>query len=128
MIRRACVLLGMLTLILQGSSGSHMLLVEHSRCIEHGELVHGGDAHHHGIAEYQTAENPALHGTPDTGSDEAHDHCSLSADRRAALVAIAGADASIRIREASAEVTSRSAAFVPSQPRFRSAPKTSPPA
>ncbi len=128
MIQGACVLVSILGLFLQGSSGGHMLLVEHSRCLEHGELIHGGEAHEHGIADQKRPESWAVHGTPDTGSDETHDHCSLFADRRDALAGIAFVDAGIRTTETSARCVLRSAAIIPSPPRFRTAPKTSPPA
>jgi hypothetical protein len=126
MIRRACVLVGILGLFLQGSNGGHMLLVEHSRCAEHGALVHHGDAHPHEVAEY--ADATSVQGTPDLGSDEAHEHCALSSDRRDASVAI-GASLVVANSASTSQVTAQADAFITSQSAlFRIAPKNSPPA
>lgn len=84
MIRSTCILFGLPALVLQGSSGLHMLLVEQSRCAEHGELVHG-DAHPHDPGQSGHAESAELRGTPEAGTDGNHDHCSVYADRRTAL-------------------------------------------
>ena len=117
----------MLALFLQGSSGGHMLLVEHARCVEHGELVHNGEAHHV-AAEQSHAKSPAIHGTPDVGTEEAHDHCSVSADRRDALVSIADAQPSAQVTVAAADIAPLQAFVVAGTARFRVAPKNSPPA
>ena len=127
MIRGACALTALLALVLQGSSGGHMLLVEHSRCVEHGELVHG-DAHQHEADPNRQAESAVLHGLPDAGSNEAHDHCSVLTDRRDALLSIAAAGAGIRVSEAQDELSVPSADIAPSTSRLQLAPKTSPPA
>jgi len=127
MIRSAYVLTSLLILMLQGSSGGHMLLVEHTRCAEHGELVHG-DAHQHGAGPQQQAESPSLHGMPDPSTEEGHDHCSVSSDRRDALVLMATADAGIQASKADEPLRLRSAVIPPITPRFRIAPKNSPPA
>jgi len=128
MIRRACVLAGILALFLQGSSGGHMLLVEHARCAEHGELVHNGEAHDHVASEHGRADSATVHGTPDAGADEAHEHCSASADRRDALVSIVEAQVSARVSEAPHGCTLPNAFVVADTARFRVAPKNSPPA
>ena len=128
MIRRACILAGILGLFLQGSNGGHMLLVEHSRCVEHGQLVHDGGGHEHAAEEHSHPDAPAAHGTPDAGSEEAHEHCALSIDRRDALVAIAAPLVSARCVEAPLASAVADALVVTGADRFRQAPKNSPPA
>jgi len=128
MIRRVCALAGLLMVLLQGSSGGHMLLVEHSRCAEHGELVHAGESHHHeGVSRVET-QGPTYQNAPDYAADETHDHCALAADRHDALGAVS--DAQISPFEAGAQWQLRFAdRFVPvDTQRFRVAPKNSPPA
>ncbi len=127
MIRGACALIALLALVLQGSSGGHMLLVEHSRCVAHGELVHGG-AHQHEAGQDRHAESAVLHGVPDVGSHEAHDHCSVLTDRRDSVVLIGRADAGIRVAEAQDELSVLRRLIAPSTSSLRLAPKTSPPA
>jgi len=127
MIRGACALTALLAVVLQGSSGGHMLLVEHSRCAEHGELVHG-DAHQHEADPGRQAESAVLDGLPDAGSDEAHEHCSVLSDRRDAHVPIATAGAGMRVPEAQDELSVPGADIAPSTSRLQLAPKTSPPA
>lgn len=104
-----------------------MLLVEHSRCAEHGELVHG-DVHQHDPGEIRRTESAALHGMPDAGSDQPHDHCSVYTDRRDALTSILGPDVGIQVSEAHEQLMLHSAAITPGTPLFRIAPKNSPPA
>jgi hypothetical protein len=128
MIRRACVLAGLLALFLQGSSGGHMLLVQHTRCAQHGELVHKDEAHQHVAAEHADANAVAVQGTPDAGFDEAHDYCSVSADRRDGLVAIADARASAHVCKAPHGIALASAFVASDAARFLVAPKNSPPA
>jgi hypothetical protein len=127
MIRGACVLTALLVLVLQGSSGGHMLLVEHSRCAEHGELVHG-DAHQHEVGADRQAESLLLQGTPNSSPDQAHGHCSGLSDRRDALVSIGTVGAGIRVPEAQAVLRLLGANIAPNASRLRLAPKTSPPA
>jgi len=119
--------MALLALVLQGSSGGHMLLVEHSRCAEHGELIHGA-AHQHEADQDRHAESAVLHGVPDPGSNEAHDHCSALTDRRDAVVLNGCADAGIRVAEAQDELSVLRRLIAPSTTRLRLAPKTSPPA
>ena len=128
MIRRACVLASVLALILQGSSGGHMLLVEHTRCAEHGELVHSGDAYDHASGEHAHSKTATLDGLPDPDSDEAHDHCVVPADRRDAAASFVDSKACICVAGLLDDLTLNSAVLVPSTPRFRIAPKGSPPA
>lgn len=127
MIRGACVLTALLGLVLQGSSGGHMLLVEHSRCAEHGELVHG-DSHQHEAAADRQAESLLLQGAPDSGPDEAHGHCSGLGNRRDALVSIGAVRVGIQAPAAQAELRLLRADIAPRTSRLRLAPKTSPPA
>ena len=128
MIRRACVLAGLLALFLQGSSSGHMLLVEHTRCTDHGVLVHNADAHQHVAAEHAHANAPSVHGTPDAGAGEAHDHCAVSVDRRDALGSIGPALTSTPVCQARAVFAIADAFVAVDTSRFRIAPKNSPPA
>lgn len=128
MIRRACALAGLLALFLQGSSGGHMLLVEHTRCAEHGELVHDGATHHHEGSAQVEAGVAAFQGVPDEGSGEAHEHCALTVDRLDALLSIADAQVSARFFEPQAAFTSTALSNAVETRRFRVAPKNSPPA
>ena len=128
MIRRACVLAGLLALLLQGSTGGHMLLVEHTRCAEHGELVHRGDSHERVDSEHAHADVAALEGTPSQGSGEAHDHCALSVDRRGAVAAIVSPEPFTQSLEAAQGFAPVDAQVVTGTARFRVAPKNSPPA
>lgn len=127
MIRRSCALMGLLALLLQGSSGGHMLLVEHRQCAEHGELVHGGEAHAHGPHAPSTAGELATLVADEAGADEAHDHCLLCADRRAAEAENA-ASSVIDIARRDEEVAPRTIHDLAGPTRHRIAPKNSPPA
>ncbi|MBW1757518.1 MAG: hypothetical protein JRJ80_15265 [Deltaproteobacteria bacterium] len=128
MIRQTCVLAGMLALFLQGSSSGHMVLVEHARCAEHGELVHADDAHHHVARGHAHAESAAVHGAPDEGSDETHDHCALSVDRRDAIVSICAPKVSTYALAVPHAFAPSDAPLATRTARFRIAPKNSPPA
>ncbi|MBW1757036.1 MAG: hypothetical protein JRJ80_12810 [Deltaproteobacteria bacterium] len=128
MIRRVWVLTGLLILFLQGSSSGHMLLVEHARCTEHGELVHNGAAHQHVAGKHAHSDAPSVHGTPDAGSEQAHDHCTPSVDRRDAIGSIADPLTSTRVCEARRGFALADAFVATDTSRFRIAPKNSPPA
>jgi len=127
MIRRACVLAGLLALFLQGSSGGHMLLVEHTRCAEHGELVHNADPHRHVAAEHSHGA-VSVHGAPDEGTGQTHDHCALSVNRRDSLVSVGTPLVTPRAFEAPDSVAIADVRVVTHCARFRIAPKNSPPA
>jgi len=103
-IRGACLLIGSLAVLLQGSSGGHMLLVEHTQCAEHGELVHNGGAHHREARKDAEADSPGFYGTSDDRPEEAHEHCALSADHRHALINIRGSERATRVGEAPAVI------------------------
>ncbi|MFW2390547.1 MAG: hypothetical protein ACN4G0_19585 [Polyangiales bacterium] len=127
MIRHICALAALLALMLQGSSGGHMLLVEHSRCAEHGELVHGSGADHHGSNAPTSADSASVQGTSPAHED-AHDHCTVSVDRRDAPASI---DDSGWRAYSFTTLLSRAPAndlFSVRSHRYRLAPKTSPPA
>ena len=128
MIRRICALGALLALFLQGSSGGHMLLVEHARCAEHGELVHEGGAHHHHGAGHPETEAPAFHGASDADFESAHEHCTLSSDRREAAVVVDGCLALARIDEPVQSFSLARSVVLSNANRFRVAPKNSPPA
>jgi len=129
MIQRSCALVALLSLFLQGSSGGHMLLVEHHRCAEHGELVHGGEPQQHAAPEKARAASvELLAGMPTSDSDEAHEHCSAFANRRDAHLAALGTRAPEHRFEESQDTAVRGATVAVGTPRFRVAPKTSPPA
>jgi len=128
MIRRACVLAGLLALLLQGSTGGHMLLVEHTRCAEHGDLVHRGDSHEHVDSEHAHADVAALEGTPSEGSGKTHDHCALSVDRRGAVATIVSPELLTQALEVAQGFVPTDTQVVTGTARFRIAPKNSPPA
>lgn len=128
MIRRACALAGLFALLLQGSNGGHMLLVEHTRCAEHGELVHGGDAHDHADASHTERDLVALEDVSEDASEAAHEHCSLTAERRDTLLSVGHAEVSPCSAEL-AELGAGPSTFASVKAeRFRLAPKNSPPA
>lgn len=127
MIRRACALAGLLAVILQGSAGGHMLLVEHTRCAEHGDLVHGDAAHHHSSSRGE-ATAATLEGHGEHDSDAAHEHCALMADRRDAVVAPGSAQLTTIASNAFDCAAPFQERLLSEQARFRIAPKTSPPA
>lgn len=125
-LRGACALLGLVGLFLQASSGGHMLLVEHTKCAEHGELIHGAQEH---TAYAKTTETRTLlHGAPSSRSEAAHDHCLLAAERRDATGPVVDAqDTGVVGIEVSRLVYSLDRLCVENGPRFRVAPKNSPP-
>ena len=128
MVRRVCVLMGMLGVFLQGSTGGHMLLVEHTRCAEHGELVHGDASHHHGSGDPADVNGPALSGIAEGSAEESHEHCALSVDRRDAQHRIADSPTVACLDQAGEAFEPRIAAPTTDPRRFRIAPKNSPPA
>ena len=128
MIRRACALAGLLALLLQGTTGGHMLLVEHTRCAEHGELVHDGDRHHHDTVAHATEDAPAFESSSDESSTSAHEHCALTADRRDALVTTAESQVCGLVAVVVEERVFEQPLVLAKAPRFRVAPKNSPPA
>jgi hypothetical protein len=105
-----------------------MLLVEHTRCSEHGELVHSDGAHSHVVVEHGSAGSLGVRGASDPNPDEAHDHCSVSADRRDALVLIVDPQVATPTHDAPSRSTLASTFAVTYTARFRVAPKNSPPA
>ena len=128
MIRRACALIGLLALFLQGSSGGHMLLIEHTRCAEHGELVHGSEAHHHDASTHAEADELAFQSGSKDASGEAHEHCALSGDRRDGTPSIDHAKvARCPIADSPGAAPGDRFILVATE-RFRIAPKNSPPA
>ena len=128
MIRQICALAALSALILQGSSGGHMLLVEHTRCAEHGELVHGDAVHHHASSAHAETAELGLGDLGGHDADTAHDHCAVTADRRDAVVALSTAQLFATARDAIERRAAVQAQIPPWQARFRVAPKTSPPA
>lgn len=128
MIRRACALAALLVLMLQGSSGGHLILVEHTRCAEHGDLVHGDGAHHRATAEAADAHGPVLESPLAQGSGDAHEHCVLSADRRDALAAVCEASLFADATRTPEPFEARVTDLGSGPERFRLAPKNSPPA
>ena len=127
MIRRSCALMGLLALFLQGSSGGHMLLVEHTQCAEHGELVHGSEARAHRSHAPSSAEGSATVEAHEAGADDSHEHCLLCADRRATAAASAGSVV-VDIRTRDAAPAPRTVDELAGPPRHQTAPKNSPPA
>ncbi|MGB5373890.1 MAG: hypothetical protein WBN15_08905 [Polyangiales bacterium] len=128
MIRRTCALAGLFALLLQGTSGGHMLLVEHTECAEHGELVHGGETHHHDASTHVETDRIAFESDSKDASGEAHEHCALSVDRRDATPSIVQAKVAPCPIEASPSATPDDPFTLVATERFRIAPKNSPPA
>lgn len=128
MIRRICVLGALLGLILQASTGGHMLLVQHSRCAEHGELVHGHAPNHYRADTRGQTEGPAFQVDSEGGADEGHDHCGLLANRRDAVAAIVEARLRAELVETPARPLLCHADLAPQTTLIRIAPKNSPPA
>lgn len=128
MIRHACALGMLFAVILQGSTGGHMLLVEHTRCAEHGELIHGTASHHDATESRATGNTGTLDRSPDGPSGGAHEHCTLTIDRREMIAAIGNSPMTRRLDEAAPLLlTIDSFVFVDTE-RFQTAPKHSPPA
>lgn len=119
------MLVGLTALFLQASSAGHMLLVEHSRCIEHGRLVHGHETHARRDIAQDTAGKTALRSAPE--SDAGDDHCELTAERRAAPTRVVEARVSDAALSADQLSLLAQMSRVDDGPRFRVAPKNSPP-
>jgi len=115
--------------ILQGSTGGHMLLVEHTRCAEHGELIHGAAPDHDATESPATANTGTVDQAPDDGpSGGAHEHCTLTSDRREVIAAVSDSPMTRRLDEtAPLSLGVDSFVFVDTK-RFQTAPKHSPPA
>lgn len=128
MIRRVCALVAVFVVVLQASSGGHLLLVEHTRCAEHGELIHDAGGHTRALRGHLRAHGPALHGLPDGGSDRSHGHCALDGERRDASIAIVASHISTHVCEATEVGVLVSARTVRGAALFLIAPKSSPPA
>lgn len=112
-------------MFLQGSSGGHMLLVEHSQCAEHGELVHRSEAHAHESHAPLMAEVSATVEAHDADANDSHEHCLLCADRRATVATSAGSMV-IDIRMRDAAHAPRTVHELAGPPQHRTAPKNSP--
>ena len=128
MIRRAFAFAAVVGLLLQGTSGGHMLLVEHTRCAEHGELVHTEDVHHHAESEVAPVAVLAFDDAGKAPSEAAHEHCNHSAEHRDAANSIADAAALdfAPVRDVVARPDAPQG--VASAPVYHDAPKNSPPA
>lgn len=128
MVRGICVLGALLALILQGSTGGHMLLVKHSRCTEHGEFVHGHAPDDLGAATREQTQGSAFETGSEGGSDAAHEHCDLSANRRDVLATIVEARIHPEVIETAEHLLVRRADLASQTRLIRIAPKNSPPA
>jgi hypothetical protein len=104
-----------------------MLLVEHTRCVEHGELVHGGETRHREGASRVRTHLAGFRGASDEASDEAHEHCTLAVDRRDAVLCNVAAPVGPRVLERKRPPAFTRAWMPLGTPRFRVAPKNSPP-
>lgn len=128
MIRRACGLIGVIALLLQGSEGGHMLLVEHTRCAEHGELVHASDGHEHGSVDEAAAAHAAFVSATEPGDEAGHGHCSHVSERRDAATDVPSPDV-VALPSVHPIPALREASAFPTLARlYRTAPKNSPPA
>ncbi len=102
-----------------------MLLVEHTKCVEHGELVH--DAHGHPVDLTADADR-SLRGTSDPEREASHDHCSLATERRDAVTPIDDAWVTHMLTIDAPDGIAIEITPSEKAPRFRLAPKNSPPA
>lgn len=105
-----------------------MLLVAHTRCAEHGELVHEEQRHHHDAVADSSEDGAAWESGSDEASSAAHQHCALTADRRDAVVSTAESQLCGSLAVVRYEKTFEQPLVRVSVPRFRVAPKNSPPA
>jgi hypothetical protein len=126
---RSSVLTGLLALGLvgaQGASLAHFALVKHAYCAEHGELIHP-DADYRAPPARPRSSKPSLYATEAVEYAHGHDHCALAGQRReSALPARAFA---LPVDGAGRVDAPLALAWTPfSGPRFRLAPKQSPPA
>lgn len=126
--RRTCALVALLALFLQGSTGGHVLLVEHTRCAEHGELVHGEASHRHLTPDQRSTEGRRFERSVPASSDDAHGHCAPFADRRDALPSVDAPRPFVGLALADEASLAQDAPVVQQSNRFRIAPKNSPPA
>jgi hypothetical protein len=108
----------------QGASFAHFALVKHAYCAEHGELVHPDAAPRGGATEHRS-NGPGLYASEDE-QHHGHDHCILNGHRREAVLASPTA-AVIQVPDRSSDVEPRLLWAPSSTPRFRIAPKQSPP-
>ena len=122
------MLLAVVGLFLQGSQGGHMLLVEHTRCAEHGDLVHPGDGPDHAAGDDASAEHRAFEAAADLGDEEAHEHCSHAFERRDAAADVPASEVAALRRAEPPPFAEPALAFTERAPRYRTAPKNSPPA
>ncbi len=110
----------------QGASLAHLAIVKHAYCPEHGELIHP-DARPHASASAPRPTTPGLYASEEEAHAHGHDHCILSGQRRD--VALAARTTAVPIDGARQSDVAPGLACVPaSNPRFRLAPKQSPPA
>jgi hypothetical protein len=110
----------------QGTIVAHFALARHVLCPENGELIHPEGAPL-GSADAHPAKLPALNATQASDQGHGHEHCVVVGQRREALTParteIVGVDSGqARI------LPSTNRAAPASEPRFRLAPKQSPPA
>ncbi len=111
----------------QGASLAHFALVKHAICPLHGELIHpGSDAHPPPAVHASRASGPALFGSERDGDAARDDHCGVVGHRREA--AVATVSSALQPHDVRPMPAPLALAWSPTSPRFRIAPKQSPPA
>jgi hypothetical protein len=110
----------------QGASLAHFALVKHAYCPEHGELIHP-DAEYRAPSAERHSSKPGLYAAEAAEREHGHDHCALAGHRRDSALPARTATSLIQADHRSA-VAPDLASVPPSLPRFRVAPKQSPPA
>jgi hypothetical protein len=110
------------------ASALHELTVAHVTCAEHGELTHVAIAHGSGVAAVRGLATVEAD-TPESGTTDAHDHCSLGSAVRSGVCSPFARTAAVRY-EPPAAVSRTKRVRAPAPGRafvLASAPKTSPP-
>jgi hypothetical protein len=112
----------------QGASLAHLSLVRHEICPEHGELIHPDAAPHAVATQPGDPRRPSAFGVEERAAAFGDDHCTVVGHRRESALP-SSSDVIVPGEVAPATVCLELAwAPAASEPRFRVAPKQSPPA
>jgi hypothetical protein len=109
----------------QGAGLAHFALLRHAYCPEHGELIHPESAPQADVSRGPSSA-PGLYGSK-LDRSHGHEHCILSGLRREAILASRSAPVAV-VPECSGDREPATLPAFSSTPRFRLAPKQSPPA
>ena len=113
----------------QVSSYLHMALVRHVQCAEHGELIHSGRATPALATPASPAPIPLVASSTNADLDHSHEHCAATPNRRQAAIEITHGPllAERPPQIGRAPIVARDL-LIFGEPRYRLAPKNSPPA